>query len=289
MDYYEWYGQGDRDRMRAIYKAPGYTHAVTGPLVDAGGYHGQYPTQPTVPTQAQFDHYLDCMEEWLADGIVPVHFLHPDGWSFEETRDRLEALYRQPRARELLPIVIPSGWEPTKYEWSSVTWATFCKWYGDLNPDALIGIHTVSDVDAPVGTDGRFNDDDRAQNPNGNGGGWGRVCPYIHAWFVQNGPYPCAPAGDRELARNFGAQWKPDGEGAELHSIAWHFAGHAGWPTSSRWGNRPPLLINAECTAYESYWKNLPEGASQDWGDLAIASGADGYLDGGRVEVPLRR
>jgi hypothetical protein len=58
----------------------------------------------------------------------------------------------------------------------------------------------------------------------------------------------------------------------------------------SAWGPGIPILLYAgEQTAYMSYWKNLPEAASRAWGDLAIASGADGYLDGGTVTVPRRR
>lgn len=283
MDYYEWYAKGDRDRMRAIYKAGGYTHAVTGPLVDADGYHGQYPTMPRAPSQAEFDHYLNCMEEWHNDGIIPVAFIHPDNWSFEQTRDELTRLYSQPRAKALLPILVPSGWEPAKYEWSSKTWARYFQWARDLNPDALICIHTVSDVDAPAGVDALWNDNN---NPGGNGDAWRNVIDNLHVWLIQNGPYDSGTYG-HPSQREFAAQFKADGDGQLFHSVAWHLkAGGAGWPTHSAWGNRPIRLVNAECTAYESYWHNLPEPVSFEWGDMAIRNNADGYLDGGTLAVP---
>jgi hypothetical protein len=186
MDYYEWYPPELRAQMRAIYKLRNYRHAVTGPLVDGGYRPGMYPPQLTVPTQAQFNHYLDCMQEWWDDGIAPIHFMHPDGWTFEQTRDQLTALYSQPRAKRLLRILVPTGWEPTRYDWSSYTWAMFGRWARDINPEALILLHTVSDADCPVGKDNHG--DDTPDIPNW-GRVWARIVPNIHGWLIQNGPY----------------------------------------------------------------------------------------------------
>lgn len=276
MDYYEHYNPDERARMIEIYKSRGYTHAVTGPMIDPDGYHGQFPTFPGPLTQAWWDHYLDCMQEWVSAGITPVHFVHPDGWN-QAQMETLVPFYQQPRAQALLTVIVGTGWEPAKYEWSSYTWAGILKRWSEVMPQALWLLHTVSDVDAPVGVDANGNDN---QNPGGNGDGWRRVVPYVHGWLIQNGPYGTSPSADPTLAQNFGDQFNPNAP----HSIAAHLKkGYAGWPTNSAWGNVPIRLYNAECTAYESYWKNLPESASRPWGDLARQSGSDGYLDGGTI------
>jgi hypothetical protein len=233
------------------------------------------------PTQPQWDFYLDRLEEMWDAHVKPIVFIHPDGWTFEQTRDAFTPLLQQPRAQRLIRIVVPTGWEPTRYDWSSCTWARYAQWARQTLPNALVLIHTVSDVDAPVGVDELCNDNN---NPNGNADGWARVAPYIHGWLIQNGPYPAAPANDPEHKQPFCDQFNPD----VAHTVAWEFA-HNGWPMFSAWGNGIRIrLYNAENTAYVSYWQNLPEDASRDWGDLAIACGADGYLDGGRVDVPVR-
>lgn len=256
--------------------AQGYTHAVIGPIVDSDGYHGQFTPRDW---RQNFDAFLDVAQFLYDHGLIPVIFIHPDGWSFEQTQE-LTHLFLSERAQRLMRIVVPTGWEPAKYEWSSCTWASYVTWARATWPNALVMIHTVSDVDAPAGTDALCNDDDHKWNPDGNAGAWRRVAPFIHGWLIQNGPYYSAPAADPNLARNFAAQFKVDGDGAALHSVAWHFAGNAGWPTNSAWGNSPVLLYNAESTAYSGYWNNLPEASRRAWGKLAIASGAAGCLDG---------
>lgn len=285
LDYLEFYDASARATALPAYTSRGYTHAVSGPPIDPDGYHGQFPQEPGPMTQAIWDRQLDALEALWSAGLAPIFFLHPDGWTFEQTRDTLTPYLQQPRAQRLIRIIVPTGWEPTRYDWSSVTWALFCQWAKDMLPNALRLIHTVSDVDAPVGTDARYDD-----NGKPNAAGWARVAPLIHGWLIQNGPYDTAPSANPDLAKNFGGQFKSDAEGAELHSIAWHFKSAGGWTRDSAWGAGIPIcLYDAECTAYESYWKNLPEASGRAWGDLAMASGADGYLDGGTVDVPRRK
>lgn len=284
-DFFANYSPEDQNAILDCLRSLGYTHVVMGPLVDSDGYHGQY--QPHDWTQ-HFDQFLDTAQTFWDSGLTPVVFLHPDGWTFEETRDRLTPLLMQPRAQQLLRIVVPTGWEPTRYGWSSCTWAAFAQWARETLPNALVLIHTVADVDAPVGTDARCDD-----NGKPNGEGWARVTPYIHGWLIQNGDnggsYSQSPAQNPSLAKNFAAQFKADGDGAAQHSIGWHFAGNAGWPTNSAWGPHIPIRLYAgETTSYAGYWQNMPEDARIQWGDLAIASGASGYLDGGTVAVPVR-
>jgi len=285
--YFDNYSTADQARIIAALKDRGYTHVVVGPLVDTGGYHGQF--RPHDWRGGAFDRFLDQLQTFWDGGLAPIVFIHPDGWTFERTRDELTPLLRQDRAQRLIRIAVPTGWEPTRHGWSSCTWAAFAEWGRQTLPNALVLIHTVSEADAPAGADGRC-DDNRNTNPTGNAGAWARVAPRIHGWLIQNGPYHTAPDGDPRLARNFAAQFAADGDGADRHSIAWHFKGPGGWTRDSAWGRDIPILLYAaEHTAYASYWKNLPEASSRPWGDLAIAAGADGYLDGGTVDVPRRR
>jgi hypothetical protein len=285
LDYLEWYDGPARELALRAYRERGYTHAVSGPPIDVDGYHGNFPTEPGPMSQAIWDRQMDALEALWNAGLAPIFFLHPDNWTFEQTRDTFTPYLQQPRAQRLIRIIVPSGWEPTRYDWSSQTWTAYARWARETLPNALVLIHTVTDVDAPVGTDSKGDDNGRP-----NAEGWARIAPFIHGWLIQNGPYETAPSGDPTLAREFGAQFKADGDGAELHSVAWHFKGAGGWTRDSAWGAGIPILLyNAENTAYESYWRNLPESASRAWGDLAISCGADGYLDGGTVDVPRRR
>ena len=62
---------------------------------------------------------------------------------------------------------------------------------------------------------------------------------------------------------------------------------YAGWPTGSAFGPNVPMKRYAgEYAAFAQYWKNWPEHESQESGDTAMAAGANGYLDGGTVNVP---
>lgn len=278
-DFFSAYTPDQQATAIAVLKSKGYTHVVVGPIVDSDGYHGLYPAHDW---RDHFDDFLDVLQQFWDAGLPPICFIHPDNWTLEQTQ-ALTALFLTPRAQRLMRIVVPAGWEPTRYGWSSVTWALFGAWARAVWPTALILLHTVADTDAPAGTDDRFNDDDLKANPTGNAGAWTRVAPYFHGWLIQNGPYTTAPTGNPQLAQNFGDQFRA----SVPHSIAWHFAGNAGWPVGSAWGPTVRIkLYNAECTSFEAVWHNLSEGASQDWGDLAIAAGADGYLDSGRVAVP---
>ncbi len=289
-DFFANYSADQQLAIVTCLKALGYTHVVMGPIVDSDGYHGQYAPHDWHWEDADhlngdnWQKFLDIAQYFWDHGLAPVVFGHPDGWTFDQVRVTMTRLLEDPRAQKLIRIFVPTGWEPTRYGWSSCTWALYTHWAREVLPNALILIHTVNDVDAPVGTDALCDD-----NGKPNGDGWARVVPFIHGWLIQNGPYGAAPEGDHQLATNFLAQFRTDGVGAQQHSIAWHFAGNAGWPTNSAWGNVPILLYAGETTAYNGYWNNMPEAARDEWGDLAVASGAAGYLDGGTVPAPVRR
>ena len=280
MDYYYLYGPADRARMRARYKAPGFTHAVTGPLIDLGGYHGAWPRQ-TVLTQPIWDAYLDCMEEWRHDGITPVHFVKPDNWTLADVRARLEPFYRQPRAQALLPILVPGGWEPTRYGWSTRTWAAFADWAADVNPNALILAHSVEDVDALKGTDALYNDE-----PESNGQSWQYVAPHYHGWLIQLGGFGQI-AHERVFSQSELDTWRTNLAAYFRDAVQRFHHGKHGWPTGSRFGQTTPLkLYYGEGGSYAFYSnQTISEALVWSFGDIAIANGADGYLDGGTVSL----
>lgn len=290
MDYYQFYNASDRKRMLDAYgpaSARRYTHAVTGPVVGTDCYHGMWdchnPDQPGmmpydgVPTQAQWDFYLDCIQEMWDAGIAPVHFAHPDGWSFEDMA-QLEALYQQPRAQRLLRIIVWTGWEPSQYQWSNATWVQFFKRAHEIfPPTTALLVHTVCDIDAPTGG----HDDDGIVFPKDQGNiySWRNSVPYLNGWLVQNCGYydGGTPVPSPTFLQNFMDQFNPNAGRASL--IARFRSGVSGWPTTSRNGG-PLKVFNAEVSSYADTWRNWPEEEARKLGDAAMAAGADGVLDG---------
>lgn len=278
-DFITEYDPPTQDCLISELRRRGYTHVVMGPIVDSDGYHGIYT--PNDWRGANFERFLDAMQKFWDAGLAPIVFIHPDNWSLTQTQE-LTPLFTTARAQRLMRIVVPTGWEPTRYGWSSCTWAAFAQWARQTWPNALVLIHTVGDVDAPVGTDNLCDD-----NGHPNGEGWTRVAPFVHGWLIQNGQdggaYRTGPAAQPQLATNFAAQFQADGEGANQHSIAWHFVnGVAGWPTFSAWGNTPILLYAGEQTSYTAFWQHITEPDREAWGNLCKQQPyCAGYLDGG--------
>lgn len=283
-DFYGVYDADTKSRMLAVYRGRGYTHAVTGPVAGSDCYHGQYPCRVSLPNQQEWDAYLDDIQNWWNAGITPVYFHKPDGWETPEHAadlDALDALVRQPRAQRLLRVVVYCGWEPSgsKYGWTNATYVACLQRGAAVFPNALRALHTAADLDAPTGG----NDDRTFPAGQGNVISWQRAVPYIHVWLVQlagyiNGPSEVPTA---QFLQDFRAYW-PD--------LRKRFgSGYAGWPTSSAWGvNEGVHVCYAEGASYTNYWQNWAERYSLDLGDEAMAAGADCYLDGGRVAVPVR-
>jgi hypothetical protein len=285
MAFYGVYSPRDRARMLTHYHDERhYTHAVTGPITGNDCYHGKYPCRRGIPTQEQWNAYLDELQTWWDRGVMPVYFAKPDGWETAEHAagmDKLDALYAQPRAQQLIRIVVYPGWEPsgTKYGWNNATYVAWVQRGARVFPNALRLLHTVSDLDAPTG-----GDDDRTF-PKGQGNviSWRNVAPYIHGWLVQVGGYVNGktPTPSRAFLAEFSKLW-PD-----LHRR--FYAGASGWPTTSAWGDRPLMIYYAEGASYGDFWHDWPESIAIDLGNRAMAAGADGYLDSGSVPVPMPR
>lgn len=283
MDYFEEYPEDLHDSIVEEYKKYGNTHYVTGPLVDSDGYHGQYPTHPYVPTQEEFDRYLDIVQYLWDKGLTPVHFCHPDNWDEPEMMAPLDALYSQPRAQKLLRIVVYTGWEPTKYGWPNSKWVEYAKRAASVFPNALRLVHTVTDTDAPTGMN------DYLIPGWSNGIAWQNIAPYIHGWLVQNAGYfspldrndPGWQAQYDAFKVNFPAQFSTSTRG----SLAQRFRDsslYQDWPKFSAFGPNIPLKVYAgEFAAFPNYWGNWPEDEARFLAKLALDAGADGFLDGG--------
>lgn len=271
-DFLANYTENDQDEILQCIKQQGWTHVVVGPIVDSDGYHGQYESHDW--RGANFDRFLDTLQKIWDAKLIPVVFIHPDGWSLDQTK-ALTPLFTTPRAQKLMRIVVPHGWEPCKYECSSYTWAAFGKWARETWPNALVLLHTVTDVDAPVGTDSLGDD-----NGHPNAEGWARVAPYYHGWLVQNAAFECptcvAPNG-KTNHQNFRDQFNINVTGSLMQRF---HNGYAGWPKFSAWGNRPLMIYAGEFRSYWTYWKNRPDAEGLQWGDDALTDGADGTLDG---------
>lgn len=267
-------------------QARGYTHVVMGPLVDSDGYHGMW--QPTDWRGENFSRFLDAIQNFEDHHLHVVVFIHPDGWTFEQTRDELTPLLLQPRAQRLIRIAVGPGWEPTKYDWSSYTWALYGQWIRTVLPNALSLLHTVCDVDAPVGTDARGDD-----NGTGNQTGWARVAPFYHGWLTQSCAFESpdvhgdANHPDQTNFQNWTSLFNPSIRGSYQDRFQ---HGYAGWPQSSAWGEGQPLKVYAaEYSAYWKFWHHRTEAEAVIWGNAAMAAGADGYLDSGSTPVPIAR
>lgn len=285
------YTPNEQYAIIAELKARGYTHVVMGPLVDSDGYHGMYAANDW--RGARWSEFLDIAQRFWDAGLAPVVFISPDGWTLEQNQAEFTALLQQPRAQQLLRIVVPHGWEPERYGTSSCTWALWGQWARQVLPNALVAMHTVSDTDAPVGTDTRCNDDDKTWNPGGNAAGWGRVTPYFHVWLTQSGAFadPTGTGGDRDnpTFTNF-QNWQRQFDLSVRGSYRDRFErGYAGWPTGSAWGPDKPLrVVCGEYKAYWTFWQHRSEAEGVQWGDACIAAGGYGYLDSGSVAVPIK-
>jgi hypothetical protein len=261
------------------YTSRGYTHGVIGAWQPDGfsPYHDVYPQQ-----RLSFDQYLDVLQEFWNNGVMPVVFIKPDGWSCGQL-DSLTQYYSQPRAQRLVRIQVAGGWEPGK-DTANAEWVCWLQWGRRVLPNALSLVHMEADVDVP----GNKQDQDSI----GIAGSWNRVAPLVHGYLVQNAGYVYGgnEQPTREFTRNFTDQFRLNpkpGRGSLMDRFTW---GYAGWPTSSAWGSGQRMRVYAaEYAAFANFWWDWDERFARQLGDAAMAAGADGYLDGGTTTVPLRR
>lgn len=274
IDYFECFSPSDQARIIQDYHVnKGYTHAPMGPLVDAG-YHDQLPA---VDGRSDPSQYFAAASKLEAAGVHVIHFLRPDrgcaglDWAVEDLDRELGPIFRTPQAQTLMQIVC-LGWEPgPKYYYDNAWWVEMLQWQAQTFPNALRLFHMVADCDAPVG--GADNGKPFSQM-------WANVTPYIHGWLVQNGGY--AESGAPLATPDFNHEFALQFDQTDPKSLVRRFRdGYDGWPTGSAWGPTSPLRVYAgEFAAFNDYWNNAPESESIRLGNLAIAAGASGSLDG---------
>ncbi len=277
------YPAAEQLRLISEYKSRGYTHVVIGPIVDSDGYHGQYCVNDW---RTQFDRFLDLLELFWTNGLVPIVFLHPDNWTFDQTQ-ALTPLLTSARAQRLIRVIVPAGWEPARTEWSNATWIRYARWGRETFPNALNLLHTPTDLDAPLGNDALGTDLGTLSN----GEAWRRIVPYLHGWLTQSAAFenPTAHGDPNQPTKTNFDNWRDQFDCAVTGSLCARFhAGYAGWPTTSAWGNEPLRIYAGEYASYWVYWQHRTENEAKDWGDAAMRAGADGYLDSGRLPVPVR-
>lgn len=286
-----FYSREQRQCGYDAWKKRGYTHGVVGPFIDPG-YHNQVPPNDfrSNPNEA-----LDLVQEVWDQGLIPIVAIVPDHWgadrNFEDhvwTVDELrgsdlEAVYRSPRFQRLARVVMLC-WEcqGSKYGWSNAQYVGYLSWLRDTFPNAVRVLHTISDIEAPVG-----NGDDTSKPGMSNGESWGRVTPLIHAWFHQSNALFTSshvdPTGD---GRTDEAHWFDLFDAARSSSLVSRFSkGVAGWPTTS--ANPPDVngghlcVVAGEYMSFRVYWDNWAEQLARDHGARALSLGACGFMDGG--------
>lgn len=263
MDFIDLYDYTVQTQMIEDYKSRGYTHCAQGPF-NGQGYHGQYPD---IDYTNHFDDWLDVQQMLWDSGLIPIVFIHPDGWSLEQMNTYDSILSRQ-RAQKLIRVVVYTGWEPTRYDWTNAYWVEWLQKAKSLFPKALRLVHTVSDTDALTGGE------DYKIPGFTNGTAWINTVPYIHGWLIQIGGYLGMPTPDANAFKEQMQDYVRDLY-RRFHN------GYAGWPTNSAWGNKSLKLYMFEYAAYNDYWLNWPENEARKLGYFAMEAGADGYGDGG--------
>jgi hypothetical protein len=271
------YTPAEQERAVAGYKARGYTHAVIGPVAGNDCYHDRYPCDRRLPDQARWNAYLDWVQSLWDAGMVPVYFAKPDNWEKPEHAAEwaaLDALHRQPRAQQLLRVVVYCGWEPNggPSPWSNATYVSCLTRGADVFPHALRYLHATCDVDVPKGpADAALSDADA----------WRRVMPSIHGYLLQACGYihGSTPQPSPDFLANFRKL---------IAGMKQNFAPGGVWAGPSAWDPGGRLqVIAGEYGAYRAFWNDWPEDAARQIGDAAMCAGADGYLDGGTVSVPM--
>ena len=287
----DWMTDADFQMAIDAWHQRGYKMAAIGPWGNSGDcYHGVYPCAGPL-TPERLERLLDRVQVMWNEGIIPNYRHKPDNWETPDRRpdlDALDAIMRNsPRAQKLLRVVSYPGWEPmgTKYGWVNATYVEMLQRGTQVFPNALLTLHVACDVEVPVGGDSenrRFTDpkDGFAQ-------AWKAITPYFHVFewqscgYLNSGspaPTPQFMADLKWVIQNQPNRTKPGGM----------------WYGGSRWNvtnpNEPDpgiVWVMAEWASFPSFWSDWPESEGVKIGDAVMCWGADGYLDGGTVSVPL--
>ena len=281
-----WASPEQRQCSYDLWKARGYTHGVKGPGIDPG-YHNQTPaTDFRADGGAAFMAQLET--EW-DQGFVPITVVVPDHlgpeqgwaehiWTVVELQ-ALEPIYRSPRFQRLARVVMLC-WEcqGSQYGWSNRTYLEYGAWFKDVFPNSIRILHTIADIEAPVG------DGDETNTANCHGLGpdrclsvadaWTRVGQFFHVWFEQSSalfkPDHVADNGKTDSENWLNLLWNKDNPG----SLVRRFGPGGVWSASGI------LPIEAESMSYVVWWQGRTEAEARAWGDKAMDAGAPGAMDG---------
>jgi hypothetical protein len=258
MDYYEEYDQATRDLCIAEYVGRRrYRQCCVGPFVD-GGYHGLYPE---VDIRVDPLKYARALEELWNRGAYPVTFLGVDNWTLDDMRRELEPIFRRPEFQRVVRLAVPHGWEPGGYNVSNEEWCEWFAWAQDVFPRARLGLHMISDFDAPIGgNDGAPIGTMTKQQA------WTNVYNAGCRFFLrQVGGYVSSgnPVPTSEFIANFQAD------------LAWFVRNFGAWGLDID-------VIAGEYAAFIDFWGNAAEAYSVEIGDAAMqVPGVRGFFDGG--------
>jgi hypothetical protein len=276
---FDVYAEADQSTILRVYRDEHkYTHADCGPWlpgVPDQGYDGQFPTKTR-----SFDEFLDLLQRFWDERLIPAVFAKPDGWTIAQLRE-LTPYYSSPRARKLIRLFGPMGWEPSK-DTPNADYVDGLKWGREVLPDALIFLHMQGDFDAP-GNDADFTP--ASQTYIGMAEAWRRVAPHTHLYFNQVLGYVFggSPKPSDEFVREFVKLFDRSNDGS---LVARFERGTNGYPTSSAWGEGKPIRpVAAEFGSWGAYHKDYPESECLRLGDIAIQAGAYGSFDGCSVAV----
>lgn len=269
---YPAYGPEDRARMRATYKARGYTHWAMGPL-NAGSYHGDYPE---LDFRSNPDAFLDLVQELYDDGIIPALALVPpegdrgynvgDKLDWDAIERDLTPIYSSTRFQKLARLVF-FAWEPNPVVDTSAEWLRAVQWMARVFPNAIRAIHFTAGHGAPC----NGSDLNRGMTE---ATCWNAVAPYLHQFFAQDasmfGWYV-------DPARTNWTQWTYNVmDGCRRFST-----GYGGFPRTSATPGRSIDWVWFEFAAYGVYNGWNTEADAKRYGDVVVeTSGCVGVGDG---------
>lgn len=248
-----------------------YTHGPMGPFIDPG-YHNLTP-----PTDFRIDSQRDKIEKSILNvmnhKIIPSLFITPDGWTVEQLRS-LEGIFKSSIWQKLAQCVV-NGFEQqgSQYGWSNSQYCEYGAWLREVFPNAVIGLHTISGIEAPVG-----NGDDTSKPGMSLNECWGRVAGYYDYWLTQFDVWdywwthvdPSNPDHRTDLQH-----WYDLWDANKASSFVQRFNANGTWPLAKNL-----IPIAGEFWSYGLCWNNLPEEQGRSYGRHAIDIGAHGSFDG---------